>query len=96
MIWAYFYFMKNEPAQVREVAPNHAPYWRQTHASERGGPFIDRCGGLIIFKSPDEETAAETVADDPFQRAGLLEHWWLKAWEPVPSRSKPRTLLAHR
>ena len=83
MTWAYFYFMKNEPAHVREVAPKHAQYWRQTDASERGGPFSDRSGGLIIFESPDEKTAAETVADDPFQRAGLLEHWWLKAWEPA-------------
>jgi len=96
MIWAYFYVMKNEPEQVHEVAPNHAQYWRQTHASERGGPFSDRSGGLIIFESSNEETAAETVADDPFQRAELLAHWRLKAWEPVPSRSNLRTLLAHR
>ena len=96
MIWAYFYFMKNKPAQVREVSPNHAEYWSQTHASERGGPFSDRSGGLIIFEAPNEETAAETVAGDPFHRAGLLEHWWLKPWEPVPSGSQPGTLLAHR
>jgi uncharacterized protein YciI len=77
--------MKNKPAaHVREVAPQHAHYWPQMDPFEwRGGPFSDRSSGLIIFESPDEKTAAETVADDPFQRAGLLEHWWLKTWEPV-------------
>ena len=83
MTWAYFYFMKKESAHVREVAPRHAHYWRQTGSSERGGPFSDRSGGLILFEAPDEQTARKTVAEDPFQHASLLEQWWLKAWEPA-------------
>ena len=81
MIWAYVYFMKDEAARVREVAPQHAQYWSQTGSAERGGPFSDRSGGLITFEAADEAAAGQTVAGDPFQRAVLLERWWLKAWE---------------
>jgi hypothetical protein len=31
---------------------------------------------LIIFEFPDAKTAAETVAEDPFQRARLVERSW--------------------
>ncbi len=89
MTWAYFYFMKNEPARVREVAPHHAHYWSLTGSTTRGAaPFSDRSGGLIIFEAPDEQTAHDTVAEDPFQLAALLEQWWLKQWEPT---DEPRT-----
>jgi uncharacterized protein len=83
MTWAYLYFMKGDPARVREVAPHHAQYWRDNDSAERAGPFSDRSGGLIIFDAADEAAAAQMVADDPFQRAELLEQWWLKAWEPI-------------
>jgi uncharacterized protein YciI len=72
MTWAYFYFMKKESAHVREVAPRHAQYWRQTGSSERGGPFSDRSGGLILFEAPDEQTARKTIAEDPFQHARTI------------------------
>jgi len=81
MTWAYVYFMKDETRRVREVAPHHARYWSDMSLAERGGPFSDRSGGLIIFEAANEDAAAQTVADDPFQRAALLEQWWLKAWE---------------
>jgi len=84
--WAYFYFMKDDPARVRETAQEHAQYWRQTGVSQRGGPFGDRSGGLIVFESPSENMAHATIADDPFQRAALLEQWWLKAWEADKQR----------
>jgi uncharacterized protein YciI len=83
MTWAYVYFMKDEAARVRDVAPQHAQYWSQIGLAERGGPFSDRSGGLIIFQAADEAAAGQTVAGDPFQRAALLEQWWLKAWEPA-------------
>jgi uncharacterized protein YciI len=83
MTWAYLYFMKDKATRVREVAPHHAEYWRDTGSAERGGPFSDRSGGLIIFDAADEGAAGQMVADDPFQRAALLEQWWLKAWQPT-------------
>jgi uncharacterized protein YciI len=57
--------MKDETISVREVAPHHARYWNETGLSERGGPFSDRSGGLIIFEAADEDAAEQTVADDP-------------------------------
>ena len=75
--------MKNEVPRVREVAPHHALYWRETGSAERGGPFSDRSGGLIIFAAAEERDARRMVADDPFQREALLEQWWLTAWEPT-------------
>ncbi|MGZ4314656.1 MAG: YciI family protein [Gaiellaceae bacterium] len=86
MTWAYFYLMKDDPARVRETAPQHAQYWKQTDVSERGGPFSDRSGGLIVFEAPSEGAAQATIGGDPFQRAALLEQWWLKAWEPDSQR----------
>jgi uncharacterized protein len=83
MNWAYLYFMKDEAARVREVAPHHARYWSETGSAERGGPFSDRSGGLIIIDAADEGAAGQMVANDPFQRAALLEQWWLKAWQPT-------------
>jgi uncharacterized protein YciI len=73
MNWAYLYFMKDEAARVREVAPHHARYWSETGSAERGGPFSDRSGGLIIIDAADEGAAGQMVANDPFQRAALLE-----------------------
>jgi uncharacterized protein YciI len=83
MTWAYVYFMKDDAARVREVAAHHARYWSETGSPVRGGPFSDRSGGLIIFEAKDGGAAEQMVADDPFQRAALLEPWWLKAWEPT-------------
>ena len=37
MTWAYFYFMKDEAARMREVVPHHARYWSETGSAERGG-----------------------------------------------------------
>jgi uncharacterized protein YciI len=83
MSWVYVYLMRDEAARVREVAPQHAQYWSETGSAERGGPFSDRSGGLIIFDAADEDAAERMVAADAFQREALLEEWWLNAWEPT-------------
>jgi uncharacterized protein YciI len=49
---------------------------------ERGGPFGDRSGGLITFVVDEPIQAEVAIAGDPFVREGLLEHYWLKPWEP--------------
>ena len=36
-----------------------------------------------LYFVKDEGAAAQMVAGDPFQRAALLQQWWLKAWEPT-------------
>jgi uncharacterized protein YciI len=68
---------------VREVAPKHAAYWHELRLPGYvGGPFADRSGGLISFEAPVERSARQLISDDPFQRAGLINDWWLKVWLP--------------
>jgi uncharacterized protein YciI len=87
--FAYFYLMADDPDRVRSVAPRHTEHWHKLNFSEyRGGPFGDRSGGLITFVV-DEPTQAEVaIAGDPFVREGLLEHYWLKPWDPVHRDSR--------
>jgi hypothetical protein len=54
MSWVYVYLTRDEAARVREVAPRYAQYWSETGSAERGGPFSDRSGGLIVFDAADE------------------------------------------
>jgi hypothetical protein len=70
MTWAYLYFMTNEAARVREVAPQHAQYWHQTGLAKRGGPFSDRSGGLIIFEAADEGGSREDGRRRPVPARG--------------------------
>jgi uncharacterized protein YciI len=77
----YFYLMKGAPARVREVAPQHAAYWRDLGLpAYLGGPFADRSGGLITFGADSSVEAEALVAGDPFVREGLLDHRWVKEW----------------
>ncbi len=78
---AYFYFMKNEPGRIQEVAPQHHQYWKHRELSEfLGGPFADRSGGLITFDSESMEKARQLIATDPFVLEDLLEDSWVKEW----------------
>jgi uncharacterized protein YciI len=82
---AYFYFMKEEPDRVREVAPRHASYWQALALDRyRGGPFADRSGGLIVFDSATQEHAERLVSRDPFLREELLDRHWIKEWLADP------------
>jgi uncharacterized protein len=82
--FAHFYFVVDDPARVREVAPRHTAHWHGLSLREyRGGPFADRSGGLITFVVDERAEAESAVAGDPFVRDGLLESYWLRQWEPV-------------
>lgn len=81
---AYFYFMKEEPDRVRDVAPRHASYWQVELDRYRGGPFADRSGGLIVFESATQEHAERLVSRDPFLREELLDRHWIKEWLADP------------
>lgn len=83
MRFVYCYWMKEDPRGVQDVAPKHAAYWHQLGLPAYvGGPFEDRSGGLISFDATDGERASDLVSEDPFQRAGLIDDWWLKVWVP--------------
>lgn len=81
--FVYFYFMKEKPEVIREIAPSHTDYWRTRHLGlYLGGPFADRTGGLISFESTTLARAMQLVEDDPFVVHDLLEMKWVREWEP--------------
>ena len=82
------YSYLNAPDALDEVRPEHRAYLRTL--ADRGllvasGPFTDEgpSGAGLIFQadSVDEVTAA--LADDPFQREGLLLSSEVRTWNPV-------------
>jgi uncharacterized protein YciI len=85
MQFAYWYWMTDQPAEIRAIAPKHAAYWQRLALPRYlGGPFDDRTGGLISFEATSQEAAAQLVADDPFTRADLVTEAWLKVWSLEP------------
>jgi uncharacterized protein YciI len=79
--FVFAYFMKDRPQRIREIAPYHIEYWRETpDARCIAGPFADRCGGLVLFDAASLEEAAAVVEQDPFAVHALLAHWWVKEW----------------
>lgn len=66
---------------IKEAAPKHATYWKDLSLIDyRGGPFLDRTGGCIIFSSPTIENAQEIIKNDPFMKEECLEKYWVKEW----------------
>ncbi len=77
----YFYFMKDEPAKIKDAVPIHINYWHDLKLEGYiGGPFADRTGGLIIFQIDDLDKAEKIVSEDPFVRDNLVDRKWLKEW----------------
>jgi uncharacterized protein YciI len=79
--YAFFYFMRDVPEQVRDAVPRHIDYWKALSLADyMGGPFGDRSGGLITFSASSEAEAERLVVEDPFMTAGILSQHWLKPW----------------
>jgi uncharacterized protein YciI len=69
--------------------PEHAAYYAGALAAghlERGGPFVDGSGGMMVFKPEVTKSQAEEIANaDPTVRSGLLLveiKPWLSAFWP--------------
>ncbi len=79
--FVYFYFMKDEPARIREAIPLHISYWHGLKLEGYcGGPFADRTGGLIVFQVKEPGQAAKIISGDPFVTRNLIDRKWLKEW----------------
>lgn len=75
--------MGTDDEGVRAAVPEHIAHWRGLELEDyTGGPFEDRTGGLITFRSDGGRQAQQAVATDPFVTLGLLERYWLKSWNP--------------
>lgn len=81
---AYVYTLKQDPDRVNLMAYDHASYWGSRRLADlQGGLFEDRTGGIITLSVGSMGQARALVQSDPFMRAGLVDTYHLKVWEPV-------------
>ena len=67
--------------KIKEIAKSHSAYWHSINPDAyKGGPFSDRSGGLITFKSQSYNEAKKLIDKDPFNLCHLLKKKWLKEW----------------
>jgi uncharacterized protein YciI len=79
--YAFFYLMKHDPENIRDIIPEHIRYWKESRpVGYSGGPFNDKSGGLILFKAENMETALELAMNDPFVVRDAIETKWLREW----------------
>jgi hypothetical protein len=46
--YAFFYLMKHDPENIRDIIPEHIRYWKESRpVGYSGGPFNDKSSGLI-------------------------------------------------
>jgi uncharacterized protein YciI len=77
-----------DPDDERRLAvrPEHREY--ATALFERGairmsGPLAGDAGAVIVYDAPDEATARELVAQDPYVREGVVREVSLREWNVV-------------
>ena len=77
----YFYIMDSTKAdKIKEIAKSHAAYWHSINPdSYKGGPFSDKSGGLITFKSNSYIDAKKLNLNHVFDKK------WFKEWEIIES-----------
>ncbi|MDO4791414.1 MAG: YciI family protein [Buchananella hordeovulneris] len=83
----YVYNPKNAQEMDR-VRPAHREFLASLFAEGKlvaSGPYTEGevPGALLLLDAPDGAAALAVLEEDPFQRAGLLEEWRARAWNPV-------------
>lgn len=77
----FFYTMKNEPELIKGLVSEHIRYWENLNlVNYKGGPFIDRSGGLITFLFDDLEQAKKIINEDPFIKGNVISDIHIKVW----------------
>ena len=77
--FVYFYFLKHDFNQIKEVIPMHESYWeKQKLKNYMWGEFTDGTGGMVSFDAPTKEEAEELILDDPLIAANAIEEKWIK------------------
>jgi uncharacterized protein YciI len=70
--------------KIKEIAKSHAAYWNSINPdSYKGGPFSDKSGGLITFKSNSYIDAKKLIDNDPFNLNHVFDKKWFKEWEII-------------
>ena len=75
-------------SDLAELRPAHREFLSQLHDEEvllASGPWLDNAapGALLLVRAEDGTGAGRLLDNDPFQRAKLITHRRIRAWEPV-------------
>lgn len=82
-IFVFKYMMVDNPEKIKAKVPLHIEYWKnQNFEYYKGGPFVDRSGGLITFSATTIDEAKRIVSKDPFMAGNVLDHYMIKEWLP--------------
>lgn len=89
--FAVTYVYKNDPASLDQVRPAHRAYLQAlavTGTVCASGPVKqgDMNGALIIVRAPNEDSALEYLAHDPFYLEGLVVDRDIVEWNIVIGR----------
>ena len=76
-----FFYFNSQLEKIRETVPSHIGYWN-SHKFEyyKGGPFVDKTGGMIIFTADNPAQANKIISKDPFMIENLIAEYHLKEW----------------
>ncbi|MGJ6980184.1 YciI family protein [Aestuariimicrobium soli] len=82
------YTYLNAPDALDEVRPEHRAFLRglvDQGSLVASGPFTDdaAAGALLLVNAASAEDATALLADDPFQREGLVVDIAMRSWDPV-------------
>lgn len=75
-------------ADLDELRPAHREFLGGLHDEDvllSSGPWLDNAapGALLLVRADDSTAAGRILDDDPFQRAKLITHRRIRAWQPV-------------
>lgn len=82
------YHYTSDAARLEEVRTEHRGYLHgllDEGLLRAAGRYVDveEPAALLIFTATDADTVREVIADDPYQRAGLVREWGVTEWNPV-------------
>ena len=82
------YTYLNAPEALAEVRPEHRAFLGGLAGQGvvvASGPWVDEepAGALLLLRTDSASAALEVLADDPFQREGLVLDVSVREWNPV-------------
>ncbi len=73
---------------IATLRPEHRSFLGDLHQEGTllaSGPWLDNAapGALLLVREESPEAVGRTLDGDPFQRANLITHRSIRAWNPV-------------
>lgn len=86
-VFAVTYLYDARDADRDVLRPDHRAFLRRLNeagALLASGPWTDGdAGALLVVRAEDAQGASALLAQDPFQRAGLVADVTVRGWNPV-------------